>query len=90
MTEWLEFLDANQNRFEEELMEFVRIPSVSASSDYSKDVERAAIWVSDRLEKAGVENITVMPTGGHPVVYGDWLHAGLSKPTVLILSLIHI
>ena len=84
MTEWLEFLDANQNRFEEELMEFVRIPSVSASSDYSKDVERAAIWVSDRLEKAGVENITVMPTGGHPVVYGDWLHAGRAKPTVLI------
>ena len=41
MTEWLEFLDANQNRFEDELMEFVRIPSVSASSDYSKDVERA-------------------------------------------------
>ena len=84
MTKWLEFLDANQNRFEEELMEFVRIPSVSASSDYSKDVERAAIWVYDRLEKAGVENTTIMPTGGHPVVYGDWLHAGPSKPTVLI------
>ena len=84
MTDWLEFLDANQTRFENELLEFVKIPSVSASSEYIKDVEEAASWVSKRLEIAGVENTEIMPTGGHPVVYGDWLHAGNSKPTVLI------
>ena len=84
MTDWLEFLDANQTRFENELLEFVKIPSVSASSEYIKDVEEAASWVSKRLEIAGVENTEIMPTGGHPVVYGDWLHAGDSKPTVLI------
>jgi acetylornithine deacetylase/succinyl-diaminopimelate desuccinylase-like protein len=79
MTDWLEFLDANQTRFENELLEFVKIPSVSASSEYIKDVEEAASWVSKRLEIAGVENTEIMPTGGHPVVYGDWLHAGEFK-----------
>ena len=84
MTDWQKFLKTNQERFEGELLDFVSIPSVSASSEYVEDVERAARWVSNRLEKAGAENTVIMPTGGHPVVYGDWLHAGKSKPTILI------
>ena len=84
MTDWQKFLESNQERFEHELLDFVSIPSVSASSEYVEDVERAARWVSNRLEKAGAENTVIMPTGGHPVVYGDWLHAGKSKPTILI------
>jgi acetylornithine deacetylase/succinyl-diaminopimelate desuccinylase-like protein len=84
MTDWQKFLESNQERFEHELLDFVSIPSVSASSEYVEDVERAARWVSNRVEKAGDENTVIMPTGGHPVVYGDWLHAGKSKPTILI------
>ena len=84
MTDWMDFLNTHQNRFESELLDFVRIPSVSASSEYSQDVENAAAWVSKKLKEVGVENVLTMPTGGHPVVYGDWLHAGKSKPTVLI------
>jgi len=84
MTDWMDFLNTHQNRFESELLDFVRIPSVSASSEYSQDVENAAAWVSKKLKEVGVENVLTMPTGGHPVVYGDWLHAGKSKPTILI------
>ncbi len=51
MTDWQKFLESNQERFERELLDFVSIPSVSASSEYVDDVERAARWVSNRLEK---------------------------------------
>ncbi len=84
MATWLDYLDTNQDRFASELLDFVRIPSVSASSEYTKDVKTAAEWVAARVHAAGAENVRVMPTGGHPVVYGDWLHAGLDKPTVMI------
>jgi acetylornithine deacetylase/succinyl-diaminopimelate desuccinylase-like protein len=47
------------------------------------DVQRAAEWVEARMKAAGIESARIMPTGGHPVVYGDWLHAP-GKPTVLI------
>lgn len=81
---WQTFLDDHQQRFIDELLDFVRIPSVSAAQEYAADVQRAGGWVADRLRSAGAQNVAVMPTGGHPVVYGDWLHAGPDKPTVLI------
>lgn len=81
---WSEYLDAHQARFVEELADFVRIPSVSASDAHIADVKRAGDWVVARMQAAGIENVWMMPTDGHPVVYGDWLHAGADKPTVLI------
>ena len=42
------------------------------------------MWVANRLSEAGIEHVEVMPTAGHPVVYGDWLHANPDGPTVLI------
>lgn len=81
---WSEYLDAHQARFVEELADFVRIPSVSASDAHIADVARAGDWVVARMQAAGIENVAMMPTAGHPVVYGDWLHAGADKPTVLI------
>lgn len=83
MTTWQTYLSTNQNRFVEELLDFVRIPSVSALPEHAADVQRAGEWVADRLRAAGIENVEVMPTGGHPVVYGDWLHAP-GRPTILI------
>lgn len=76
------FLDANQHRFEEELKEFLRIPSVSADSRHKDDVRRAAQWVADQLQAAGLE-VEIHPTKGHPIVLGQWLGAP-EKPTVLI------
>jgi acetylornithine deacetylase/succinyl-diaminopimelate desuccinylase-like protein len=83
MSKWEDYLEANQARFQAELLEFVAIPSISALPDHAADVQRAAAWVARRLTAAGVENVAVLPTGGHPVVYGDWLHAP-GKPTVMI------
>ncbi|PKP69087.1 MAG: dipeptidase [Alphaproteobacteria bacterium HGW-Alphaproteobacteria-4] len=81
---WQTYLDREQDRFVQELIEFVRIPSVSAKPENVADVRRAAEWVAARLTAAGAENAQVLATAGHPVVCADWLHAGADKPTVLI------
>ncbi len=83
MNAFRSYLDRNQDRFLEELLDFLRIPSISALPERAEDVARAAEWVAQRLNSAGAENVEVLPTGGHPVVYGDWLHAE-GKPTILI------
>src|SRR5689334_468145 len=83
MSSWQSYLDENQSRFLDELLDFLRIPSVSALPERANDVARAAEWVAGRLRSAGAEGVRVLPTGGHPVVYGEWLHAQ-GKPTVLI------
>jgi acetylornithine deacetylase/succinyl-diaminopimelate desuccinylase-like protein len=84
MTTWQEYLIENEDRFVNELLELIRIPSVSALPEHAGDMQRAAEWVAARLKAAGAENTAVMPTGGHPAVYGDWLHAGEDKPTILL------
>jgi len=83
MSDWQRYLDDNRSRFLDELIDYLRIPSVSSLSEHADDVVQAAEWVSRRFEAAGIENVEIMPTGGHPVVYGDWLHA-TDAPTVLI------
>ena len=84
MAHWSEYLEREYDRLLEEYFEFVRIPSISALPEYAGDVRRAGEWVVDRLKAAGVEHVELMETGGHPVVYGDWLHAGADKPTIMI------
>jgi acetylornithine deacetylase/succinyl-diaminopimelate desuccinylase-like protein len=83
MQEWERYLQDNQERFVEEFLDFLRIPSISALPEHAGDVQRAAEWVADRMEAAGIEGVSVLPTGGHPVVYGEWLNAP-GRPTVLI------
>ncbi|HEV8146848.1 MAG TPA: dipeptidase [Bryobacteraceae bacterium] len=76
------FIEKNKERFLEELFSFLRIPSVSTDPDHKADVARAAQFVADSLKTAGLENIEVIPTAKHPLVYADWMHAP-GKPTVL-------
>ena len=83
MAAYQSYLETHQDRFLNELLEFLRIPSISALPERAGDVARAGEWVAQRLTAAGVENVTVMPTKGHPVVYGDWLHAP-GRPTIMI------
>ena len=66
----------------EQLKNFLRIPSISALSEHNGDMQKAAEWLKDSLHKAGLENLSIDETEGHPVVYGDWLHAE-GKPTIL-------
>ena len=83
MSDWQNFIEEHREQYVGELIEFLRIPSISSLSEHADDVRRAGEWVAERLRKAGMDAVEVMPTGGHPVVYGQWLHAP-GKPTVLI------
>jgi acetylornithine deacetylase/succinyl-diaminopimelate desuccinylase-like protein len=83
MTDWKTHLEGNLSRYLDELAEFLRIPSISSLPEHAPDVKRAADWVAGRLESAGIEGIQILPTEGHPVVYGQWLHAP-GKPTIMI------
>jgi acetylornithine deacetylase/succinyl-diaminopimelate desuccinylase-like protein len=76
------FAKENQQRFLGELKNLLRIPSVSTAPEHKEDVRRAAIFVADELRRIGMENVEVIPTKNHPLVYADWLHAP-GKPTVL-------
>ena len=83
MATWDTYLAENRSRVLNEFLDLLRIPSISALPEHAGEVERAARWVAGRLSAAGLENVEVLPTGGHPVVAGDWLHAP-GKPTILI------
>ncbi|MFB3915427.1 MAG: dipeptidase [Terriglobales bacterium] len=72
----------NQDRFLSELKDLLRIPSVSTLPEHKEDVRRAAEFIANELKRIGIENVEVIQTKGHPLVYGDWLHAA-GKPTVL-------
>ncbi|MGY4690647.1 dipeptidase [Salibacterium sp. K-3] len=76
------YITTHQKRFIDELVEFLRIPSISTLPEYKEKVEQAADWTASRLQHAGLEHVTVMQTNGQPVVYGDWLHAD-GAPTIL-------
>jgi len=80
---WETYLKEQQPRYQEELLNFLSIPSISALPEHAGDVQQAARWVAARLIRAGLENVQILPTEGHPVVYGESLHAP-GKPTVLI------
>jgi acetylornithine deacetylase/succinyl-diaminopimelate desuccinylase-like protein len=77
-----EYIDSKRDENLSELKEFLRIPSVSTKSEHKPDVERAAEWVAGKLRGAGLENIEIVPTKMHPLVYGESLRAP-GKPTVL-------
>jgi acetylornithine deacetylase/succinyl-diaminopimelate desuccinylase-like protein len=80
---WETYATEHRTRYIDQLLDFLRIPSVSALPEHAADVQRAAQWVADRLRAAGMDVVRIMPTGGHPVVYGSWLHAP-GKRTILI------
>ncbi len=72
----LEYAKQNQERFLTELNEVLTIPSISTDPDHKADMQYAAEWMSAQLKSIGMSNVQIMPTGGHPVVYGEWLGAG--------------
>ncbi len=78
-----EYLSAHHDRILEELIEFARIPSVSTDPQRGRDVARAAEWVAAQLRQAGPIDVRVMPTPGHPVIFGEWLGAP-NAPTLLV------
>lgn len=79
----LEYAAQRRSQFLDELCDFLRIPSISADPAYGPDVARAAHFVAAQLRRSGLENVALLPTEGHPAVYGEWLGAP-GRPTVLV------
>ncbi len=76
------FVEQNRDRLLEELKQFLRIPSISTLPEHRVDIDRAAQFVADGLTHVGMENVEMIQTAKHPLVYADWMHAP-GKPTVL-------
>jgi acetylornithine deacetylase/succinyl-diaminopimelate desuccinylase-like protein len=83
MTDILNYLEANRDRYLSELTEFLRIPSISTDREHRDDVQHCAQWVADHLKSIGMESVEIFQTPGHPIVYSDWLGAP-GRPTVLL------
>lgn len=80
----LESAASNHENDVAELIEFLRIPSISTLPEHRPDMQRAADWLAERLRRLGSDRVAVYPTAGHPVVYGEWSQAGPDAPTVLV------
>jgi len=80
----LDYAKQNRERFLAELKEIVAIPSVSMQEEHKDDMLRAAGWLAARLTRLGMEKVQILPTGKHPVVFGEWMGAGVDASTVLI------
>src|ERR1700761_9000619 len=80
---WNDYQQANKDRFLNELLELLRIPSVSARSEHKPDMLQCAEAVKQRLLDAGVDKAEIFPTPGHPIVYGEKI-IDKTKPTVLV------
>ena len=78
-----QYITSNKDRFVSELMDMLRIPSISADSKYKADVARCAEFVKASLLQAGATKAEICPTEGHPIVYGEKI-IDASLPTVLV------
>ncbi|MBQ6096417.1 MAG: M20/M25/M40 family metallo-hydrolase, partial [Bacteroidales bacterium] len=78
-----QYIEANKDRFLEELFSLIRIPSISAESEHKDDMVRCANRWKELLLEAGCDRAEVMPSAGNPVVYGEKT-IDPAKPTVLV------
>lgn len=79
----ISYINSNKQRYIEELIEYLKIPSISTNEENKPDMQNCAKFTAEKLKEAGLKNVKVFQTAGHPIVYGDWLGAE-GKPTVLI------
>lgn len=77
------YFQHNREQHLNELKQFLMIPSISALTEHKADMLHAAEWIADQLQSAGLENVEIHPTAGHPIVYAEHIHAP-GKPTLLI------
>src|SRR5687767_10611285 len=79
----IDFIHTNRDRYVTELKDFLAIPSISALPAHAADVRRCAEWTVAEMGRIGLENVRLVETKGNPIVYGDWLGAGPTAPTML-------
>ncbi len=83
LQEVISYIKDNTNNYINELMDFLRIPSISTLPQHKEDINKAAEFVAAKLTSAGISRVNIFMTEGHPIVYGEWLGAP-GKPVVLI------
>src|ERR1700746_1956348 len=79
----LDYVQTHREEILAELVAFARIPSVSTDPAYAAHIGEAARWVAERMRRAGLNDVTINPTEGHPIVTGSWLGAP-GAPTILV------
>ena len=84
MTSPKEYAEQHYDRFVEELIELLRIPSVSTAPAHKQDMQAAAQWLHDHCLALGMTRAEIFQTDVNPIVYAEWLEAGDDKPTVLV------
>ena len=77
------YISENKDRFLNELLDMLRIPSVSADPKFKEDVLRTAAFVKERIQEAGADNVELCETAGYPIVYGEKI-IDPNLPTVLV------
>ena len=82
--EALQHFENHHDQYLNELISFLSIPSISTDPEHQQDVHAAAAFIADKLTSIGIEHVKIFSTKKHPIVYGDYLKAGISQPTVLI------
>ncbi len=80
----VKYAKEHEQEFLEDLKALLRIPSISTLPEHQPDMRRAAEWIADRLKKLGFDEVRIIPTDRHPVVFGQSLNAGSSAPTMLV------
>src|SRR5687767_2416425 len=78
----VDYINVQRDRYIDELKQYLAIPSISALPEHQADVRRTAEWSADQMKSIGLENVKLLETPGHPIVYGDWLNAP-GAPTIL-------
>jgi acetylornithine deacetylase/succinyl-diaminopimelate desuccinylase-like protein len=79
----VDYINSHRQRYIDELIDIVKIPSISCSSEHKREVQRCAEYLKEEILKIGLTRAEVIPTPGHPVVYSEWLGAP-GRPTMLI------
>ena len=83
MTQLETYITEHEQGFLDDLKGWLRIPSISTLPEHAKDILRAAEYAVAQLKRIGFDNVEVVATQGHPLVYGEWLKAA-GKPTLLV------
>lgn len=84
MTSPTEYAQAHNEAFINELIDLIRIPSISTRPEHASDMRHAAEWLKDHCLSLGMTHAQIYDTDIHPIVYAEWLEAGDDKPTVLV------
>jgi len=78
-----QYFEKNKDNFLNQLIEFLKIPSISSEPQHKDDIRRCAEWLYNNIKNSGIDNVRIIETEGHPIVYAENLEAGEDKPTIL-------